>query len=147
MLARQLARTVALTAMLAGPAACAHKGAEAPDAPAANLPPRQVQALIQKNRDNPAFAVLDVRTPAEFAAGHLAGAINVDFKAPNFQAQAAKLDRARSYLVYCRTGHRSGLALPILQRLGFTHLLHLEGGISAWQRDGLPVERPPAPAP
>ena len=121
--------------------------AEGPRSQATNLPPREAQALIQKNRENTEFVVLDVRTPAEFAAGHLVGAINVDFKSPDFQAQVAKLDRGKTYLVYCRTGHRSGLALPILQRLGFSHLLHLEGGISAWQRDGLPVERPRTPAP
>ena len=118
-----------------------------PGRPAAEVPnlfPRQAQELIERNRGNPGFVVLDVRTPAEFAAGHIPGAVNVDFRSPAFQAQASTLDKGRSYLVYCRTGHRSGLALPILQRLGFTGLYHLEGGITGWQRDRLPVE--PAPA-
>jgi rhodanese-related sulfurtransferase len=109
-----------------------------------NLFPRQAQELIEKNHGNPGFVVLDVRTPAEFASGHLPGAVNVDFRSPDFQAQAGTLAKGKSYLVYCRTGHRSGLALPILQRLGFTSLYHLEGGITGWQREALPVE--PAPA-
>jgi rhodanese-related sulfurtransferase len=109
-----------------------------------NLSGRQAQELITKNQGNPGFMVLDVRTPAEFAAGHLAGAVNVDFRAADFEARASKLERSRSYLVYCRTGHRSSLALPILQRLGFAGLYHLEGGITEWQRQGLPIE--PAPA-
>jgi len=116
--------------------------------PAANdLDAKQAQALIQKNRDNADFVVLDIRTPAEFAAGHLAGAVNVDFKAPDFQSQVAKLDRAKTYLVYCRTGRRSTLSLPIFERLGVTHVYHLAGGITAWQREGFPVEAPPTPAP
>ena len=144
---RLFARGTVFALPLIASIAWAQEAAEGPKSQATNLSPREAQALIQKNRANAEFVVLDVRTPAEFAAGHLAGAINVDFKSPDFQAQAAKLDRGKTYLVYCRTGHRSGLALPLLQRLGFSHLLHLEGGISAWQREGLPVERPPTPAP
>lgn len=99
---------------------------------------------MRKNQGRADFVVLDVRTPAEFAAGHLAGAVNLDFRAADFEARASKLERSRGYLVYCRTGHRSSLALPILRRLGFTSLYHLGGGITEWQREGLPVE--PAPA-
>jgi rhodanese-related sulfurtransferase len=116
--------------------------------PAANdFDAKQAHALVQKNRANANFVVLDIRTPAEFAAGHLAGAVNVDFKAPDFQSEVAKLDRAKTYLVYCRTGRRSTLALPILERLGFTYVYHLAGGIVAWQREGFPVEAPPTPVP
>ncbi len=134
------------TLVLAASAAMAQEAAPATKPAANDLDAKQAQALIQKNRDNADFVVLDIRTPPEFAAGHLAGAVNVDFKAPDFQSQVAKLDHAKTYLVYCRTGHRSTLSLPIFERLGVTHVYHLAGGITAWQREGLPVEAPPKPA-
>ena len=140
---RQSVCAALVTLGLIVPLACARQPAK-PAAEVPNLFPKQAQDLIEKNRGNSGFVVLDVRTPAEFAAGHIPGAVNVDFRSPAFQAQAGTLDKGRSYLVYCRTGHRSGLALPILQRLGFTGLYHLEGGITGWQRAALPVE--PAPA-
>ncbi len=134
-----------LTVALA--AASAYTQQPAPTLPPGvpNLSPQQAQALIQKNGESADFVVLDVRTPAEFEAGHLAGAVNVDFKAADFQTQAAKLDRTKSYLAYCRSGHRSRLAVLVLHRLGITHLYHLEGGITAWQRAGLPIELPAKP--
>ena len=125
-------------------AACGRQPEATPTSKFPNLWAQQAQELIERNRGNPGLVVLDVRTPAEFAAGHLPGVVNVDFRSPDFQAQAGTLDRGKSYLVYCRTGHRSGLALPILHRLGFTSLYHLEDGITVWQGEGLPVE--PAPA-
>lgn len=140
---RQSVCAAVVTLGLIVPLACARQAGR-PAAEVPNLFPKQAQELIEKNRGNAGFVVLDVRTPAEFAAGHIPGAVNVDFRSPDFQARAGKLDKGKSYLVYCRTGHRSGLALPILQRLDFTSLYHLEGGITAWQREGLPVE--PAPA-
>jgi rhodanese-related sulfurtransferase len=124
--------------------ACTAQPAATPASKVPNLSGQQARELMTRNQGNPGFVVLDVRTPAEFASGHLASAVNVDFRAGDFEARASKLERSRSYLVYCRTEHRSGLALPILQRLGFTSLYHLEGGITEWQRQGLPVEPSPA---
>ena len=64
---------------------------------------RQAQELIKKNHWNPRFTVLDVRTPAELAAGHPAGSVNVDFRAPDFKGRASKLERSKRDLVYCST--------------------------------------------
>ncbi len=143
-LSRRLPSGVLVTVGLLATVACIVQPAATPVSKFPNLSGRQAQELIKKNQGNPRFTVLDVRTPAEFAAGHLTGAANVDFRAPDFKEQVSKLERAKSYLVYCRTGHRSSLAMPILQRLGFAGLFHLEGGITEWQRQGLPIE--PAPA-
>jgi rhodanese-related sulfurtransferase len=85
--------------------------------------------------------VLDVRTPAEYAGGHLAGATLVDFRAPDFEARAAALDRDREYLVYCRSGGRSAGAVDVLRKLGFRKLVNLDGGYRAWVAGGHPVER------
>ena len=83
--------------------------------------------------------VLDLRTADEFRTGHLKNAVNVDYKAPDFEQQLAKLDRSKPYLLHCALGGRSTKALPVLQKLGFADVRHLDGGIQAWQNAKLPV--------
>lgn len=83
--------------------------------------------------------LIDVRTPAEFAAGHLANATNIDVEAADFAQRIAALDKAGTYALYCRTGHRSGVALETMSKAGFTHVFDLSGGITAWQAAGKPV--------
>ena len=83
--------------------------------------------------------VLDVRTPDEYAAGHLDGAMLVDFSAPTFADAVAQLDPSQPYLVYCDSGNRSGQAVAAMQSAGFTKLWDLAGGITAWTTAGLPL--------
>jgi phage shock protein E len=91
--------------------------------------------------DNPPddLVVLDVRTPEEFAEGHIEGAVLVDFYAADFADQLAALDTDVPYLVYCRSGNRSGQALGVMEQLGFTSAADVDGGIVAWTGAGLPV--------
>ncbi len=96
---------------------------------------------------NPNSVVLDVRTPAEFAQGHIPGAALIDFKAPDFKAQVAKLDRSKIYLVHCAVGGRSAKAVEVMHELGFERLFNLEGGMKAWEAAGKPVEKTGAPRP
>lgn len=63
--------------------------------------------------------LLDVRTPAEFAAGHLAGAQNLDFRSPDFAQQVAKLAPQKTYVLYCASGNRSSQSAIIMQEKGF----------------------------
>jgi rhodanese-related sulfurtransferase len=86
--------------------------------------------------------VLDIRTPREFAAGHIAGATNINSLSGDFNDKLAQLDRSKSYLLHCAVGGRSTNALPKLVRLGFTNVIHLDGGFKAWQAAGNPVARP-----
>ena len=79
--------------------------------------------------------VLDVRTPAEYAAGHLEGAVLADING-DFETAVAGLDRAAPYAVYCRSGSRSGAAIEAMKQLGFGDAWHLGGGIGAWQAAG-----------
>jgi phage shock protein E len=74
--------------------------------------------------------VVDVRTPSEYAAGHIQGAINIDVEAQTFDAEIAKLDKNATYAVYCHSGRRSGLATHAMGKAGFTHVYNLSGGIS-----------------
>jgi rhodanese-related sulfurtransferase len=73
--------------------------------------------------------MLDVRTPTEFAAGHLDKAINVDYENASFESEIKKLDPAKTYFVYCRSGNRSGKSITIMRANGFQHIFELKGGI------------------
>jgi rhodanese-related sulfurtransferase len=99
----------------------------------------EANTLIQTYAGKADFVLLDVRTPAEFAAGHLEGAIMIDFNAGNFRAEAEKLDINKRYLVYCRTDNRSGQAVTIMKDLGFKEIYDMDGGITEWQAAGYPV--------
>jgi rhodanese-related sulfurtransferase len=79
------------------------------------------------------YAVLDVRTKAEFDAGHIPGAINIDVNDPQFEKKVTALEKDRPYLVNCRSGARSARACERMSRMGFEELYNLEGGIVAWQ--------------
>jgi phage shock protein E len=74
-------------------------------------------------------AVIDVRTPAEYAAGHIAGAQNIDVEAADFASRISSLDNKASYLVYCRSGRRSGIAAQQMAAAGFTDIV--DGGAMA----------------
>ena len=87
----------------------------------------------------PGTIVLDVRTPAEYASGHLPAAQNIDIEAPDFATRVAALDKTAAYAVYCRSGNRSGTALQQMSAAGFTHVYDLAGGIGAWQNMGGPM--------
>ena len=102
-----------------------------------HVSPAEAQKLIGDKE----VRVLDVRTPEEFAAGHIAGAVNVDFRAPDFEQKIAALDKTPRYVLHCASGNRSGKALPLLQKHGFEHIYHLDGGFIAWEKAGLPTEK------
>jgi len=90
-------------------------------------------AKILKN--NPEAVVLDIRTPKEYAEGHIPDAINIDYKADSFQSELEKLDRDTTYLMHCRSGRRSANSLEIFEKLGFRHVIHMDDGILGWQED------------
>ena len=87
------------------------------------------------------LVVLDVRTPEEFAEGHLANAVNVDFYAADFSSQLAALDPDARYVLYCRSGNRSGQTVDMMDELGFSDVVEVNGGILAWEQAGLPITR------
>ena len=91
---------------------------------------------------DPETIVLDIRTPAEYEEGIIEGAINIDFYAPDFAAQLAQLDPNASYVVYCRSGNRSGEAMATFADLEFQQVSEIGGGIVNWYQDGLPIVMP-----
>lgn len=105
---------------------------------------RQVSAVRQVS---PAEAVqllethtvIDVRTPAEFATGHIAGALNIPVEASDFGARISQLDPGEPYLVYCRSGRRSAIAAETMAEAGFTDIADA-GGLDQLARAGAPIE-------
>ena len=102
---------------------------------------KEAGKLWEANKANEGFIVLDVRTAAENEEVRIPNAMNLDVKSSSFSAKAAKLDKERTYLVHCRSGARSQTAMKALQKLGFLKLYHLDGGMMAWQKEGLQVEK------
>ena len=80
---------------------------------------------------------LDVRTPAEFAEGHIEGARLIDFQSGNFESEIAGLDKEATYAVYCRSGNRSGQAVAIMHDAGFHNVYNLESGVIDWANEGM----------
>ncbi|MGK0291226.1 MAG: rhodanese-related sulfurtransferase [bacterium] len=102
--------------------------------------PQYAQQLIQKNQNKSGFVILDVRTPYEFQTGHIANAKLLNFYSSNFRSQLAKLDRNKTYLIYCRSGNRSGRSFRLMKQLGFTKIYDVIGGMIRWKQEGLPVQ-------
>lgn len=80
--------------------------------------------------------LVDVRTPAEFASGHISGATNIDFESGHFEADINALDKAKTYAVYCRSGNRSGQATAQMVKAGFASVFNLNGGVIDWVNSG-----------
>ena len=83
--------------------------------------------------------VIDVRTPEEFAEGHIEGATMIDFYTDTFADEIAGLDPDGTYLLYCRSGNRSGQTATLMDQLGFEQVYDLDGGVNAFSAQGLPL--------
>ena len=83
-------------------------------------------------------AILDVRTPEEFAEGFIEGARNIDFYRDDFEIEINSLDKESSYALYCRSGKRSGQAAQMMQEAGFLSVFNLDGGMIDWANAGMP---------
>jgi phage shock protein E len=99
------------------------------------IDPERAADLVGKGK----VTVIDIRTPAEFSRGHLAGATNIDFMARDFADRVSLLDPGKTYLLHCATGRRSTQSLAIFKKLNFRSVLHMDGGIKAWKSEGQPV--------
>ena len=109
---------------------------------------REISATdaAQARAANPSLLIVDVREPAEWAEGHLPGAVLVprgmleakaDLDYPNREAKLS--DRKQAVIVHCASGARSAMAADVLQQMGFTDVKSMAGGIAAWKEAGLEV--------
>jgi rhodanese-related sulfurtransferase len=133
----------ALTALTAGLVACRQASpTEESEVAGYAMEVRHVDAAgAAEVIEEAGTVVLDVRTPSEYSSGHVPGAINIDFNEADFESRLDTLDREPMYVVYCRSGYRSSRALKVLGRLRFRLVVHLAGGMTAWEKAGEPVER------
>ena len=133
---RLLRGTVLLLTLLLTVTACAADSATDTTASIRVVPAAEGAELLAAE---PGRTVIDVRTPAEYAEGHLEGAVLVDYNAPDFAERIAEFDPEGDYLIYCRSGNRSAGARATMGELGFTDVVDVEGGVVAWVEAGLPL--------
>lgn len=144
--ALQCLRTFALATGVLVLGACGAEGKRSSEATATSATKTRVthvkvEEAAKYLAENRGTVILDLRTPKEFADGHLAGAKNVDFNGSDFAGQLARLDREATYLIHCAVGGRSTKALATFERLGFRSVVHLDGGFNAWRGAGKPFEK------
>jgi rhodanese-related sulfurtransferase len=99
---------------------------------------QEAYTLIQDNKGNENFLILDVRTPEEIANGAIENSIKIDYYSDTFLEEIDELDKENTYLVYCRSGGRSGEATKLMEELGFQKVYDMSGGFSQWEAEDLP---------
>lgn len=100
------------------------------------LTPKEV---VSKRDNTPQLIIVDVRTPEEYAAGHIEGAQLINWNDPTFEQRIATMDKSQPTVVYCAVGGRSGKAYMKLKQMGFQQVFDMKGGFDAWRKDKLPV--------
>jgi len=99
------------------------------------------EALLERQqKGDETTYVLDVRSPEEYASGHVPGAVNIPYD--QVASRIAEVPKDKDVLLYCKSGRRAGIAAGVLAGQGYTRLQHLEGDIVAWVEKGRPVETP-----
>lgn len=85
--------------------------------------------------------LLDVRSPGEYADGHIPGAVNVPYDQIQRHQSVLEQQGDSPIVVYCRTGRRAAIFINEIEKYGFTNLQYMEGDMPGWQRAGLPVAK------
>ncbi len=145
MTARQLYRLAILVLLMAAlvfPSACS-KGetTEIPGLISEDLKLEEAFTLIEDNRYNHDFIIIDLRPAEEYENGHIEEAVNLDYSSADFAGELEELDPDKIYLLYSRTDDVSGQVLDMMAELGFVEVYNILGGIERWQQTGLPLVR------
>jgi rhodanese-related sulfurtransferase len=98
----------------------------------------EIKEVLKKNK---AIVVIDVRTAEEFAMGHLKGAQNIDIRESDAYSKLDKLNPKTTYLVYCRTNHRSGIAVDYMMQKGFKNVYQMMDGFPGWAANNFSYEK------
>ena len=98
----------------------------------------EVKEVLKKNK---AIVILDVRTAEEFAAGHLKGAQNIDIRQSDAYSKLDKLNPKTTCLVYCRTNHRSGMAVDYMMQKGFKTVYQMMDGFPGWAANNFAYDK------
>jgi rhodanese-related sulfurtransferase len=105
-----------------------------------NLTVTQSEDLIQKNKNNPEFVIIDLRTDGELAQGTIKNAIQLDYMKPGFLTKLRALDKSKTYLIYCQSGYRSEKTFSMMSQLKFDKVYHMNGGFKSWLFLGYPIK-------
>ena len=103
-----------------------------------HLSVKEVEKLLADNSD---LVILDVRKKSAYDRGHLANAIHIDYFNPNFESELDKLDKDKSYVVYCKSGVRSDETVRRMNNLGIDQISIMGGGFRAWKAAGKEIVR------
>jgi len=103
-----------------------------------SLSPKEFSEKIKQTSD---AVILDVRTPGEYADGHLINAKNVDWNGNDFDAQIKMIDKSKPVFVYCQAGGRSESAAKKMRKEGYKEVYELKGGFEEWQDAKLPSDQ------
>ena len=106
-----------------------------------NISSKAASKLIEEKKGDTQFIILDIRTPGEYKAGHIHKSMLIDYYSKDFVDKIKQLDRSKTYLLYCRSGGRSGRSLRLFQKLNFQKVYHLDSGIIGWKSEGLPLSK------
>ena len=106
-----------------------------------NQPLISQQEWLQQAQGKRDMLLIDVRTPGEFSAGHVPGAINIPHTELAKRLDEIRARQDKGLILYCESGRRAGIAAGILHDAGFDNIRHLEGDMAAWRQSGLPMEK------
>ncbi|ARS35937.1 rhodanese-like domain-containing protein [Pontibacter actiniarum] len=127
---KKIALSIAAGIMLFGCATAQQQG----PAEVKNLTPDE----FKEQKMNSRAVLIDVRTPEEYATGHLDGAVNSDYRGGDFAGDLQRWDKDKVYYLYCATGNRSSKAAELLKEAGFKHIYNI-GGFQTLKESGLPT--------
>ncbi len=102
---------------------------------ATDVTPKEAQKIMEQD----GVVILDVRTLGEYNKSRIEGAVLIDFYDAEFPYHISKLDKSKTYVMYCRTANRSGHAMKYFEKYGIKNVYNMKGGIVKWQAEGLPV--------
>ena len=101
-----------------------------------NVNATEFKSLMEKKKG----VLIDLRTPDEIKKGKIKGAEEIDFLAPDAESQIDKLDKKKTYYIYCAGGGRSGECAELMIKKGFKNVVNLQKGFSDWKKAGFEVE-------
>jgi rhodanese-related sulfurtransferase len=120
--------------------ACISAGQSSENENFGNINVETARQMIEENKNNPDFVLLDTRTPREFERSRIEGAQFYNYSSREFWDQIKNLDKSKTYLVYCHSGGRSGNTVKFMEKNGFKEAYNVRGGILSWKKAGLPIK-------
>ena len=96
--------------------------------------------FLKTNKDNGQVIALDIRTPGEYAEGHIAGSVHISYLADDFKKRLSSLDKSKTYLLFCKSGRVAPKVIKKMKKLGFKEAHRITGGMKEWKARNLPVD-------